>query len=159
LATAQWDKACATGDARFWVRKRRSGVSWGVAGTCVCQESCGRKKGDRHLLLERPFGCFAQKVPVPFFSLAAGRDRESSTWLRAIIPLHEAARRRSYWEWSKVCWPWAGLWREVIAGLVSFRPCGRVVAWCGPICVPVCAERSAAQDESLLVTGRWELER
>ena len=23
-------------------------------------------KGDRHLLPERPFGCFAQKVPVPF---------------------------------------------------------------------------------------------
>lgn len=28
----------------------------------------GREKGDRHLLPERPFGCFAQKVPVPFFS-------------------------------------------------------------------------------------------
>ena len=27
-----------------------------------------REKGDRHLLPERPFGCFAQKVPVPFFS-------------------------------------------------------------------------------------------
>ena len=26
----------------------------------------GRGKGDRHLLPERPFGCFAQKVPVPF---------------------------------------------------------------------------------------------
>jgi ABC-type Fe3+-hydroxamate transport system substrate-binding protein len=28
---------------------------------------CG--KGDRHLLPERPFGCFAQKVPVPFSAL------------------------------------------------------------------------------------------
>ncbi len=27
-----------------------------------------RKKGDRHHLPERPFGCFAQMVPVPFFS-------------------------------------------------------------------------------------------
>ena len=26
-----------------------------------------RGKGDRHLLPERPFGCFAQKVPVPVF--------------------------------------------------------------------------------------------
>jgi len=26
------------------------------------------KKGDRHLLPERPFGCFAQKVPVTFFT-------------------------------------------------------------------------------------------
>jgi hypothetical protein len=27
-------------------------------------------KGDRHLLPERPSGCFAQKVPVPFFPAA-----------------------------------------------------------------------------------------
>jgi hypothetical protein len=31
---------------------------------------CG--KGDRHLVPERPFGCFAQKVPV---TLSAGRER------------------------------------------------------------------------------------
>jgi molybdopterin converting factor small subunit len=28
----------------------------------------GGEKGDRNLLPERPEGCFAQKVPVPFFS-------------------------------------------------------------------------------------------
>jgi hypothetical protein len=27
----------------------------------------GVEKGDRHHLPERPFGCFAQMVPVPFF--------------------------------------------------------------------------------------------
>jgi hypothetical protein len=27
----------------------------------------GREKGDRHHLPERPGGCFAQMVPVPFF--------------------------------------------------------------------------------------------
>jgi len=30
-------------------------------------ENSGREKGDRHLLPERPEGCFAQKVPVTFF--------------------------------------------------------------------------------------------
>jgi 4-diphosphocytidyl-2-C-methyl-D-erythritol kinase len=34
--------------------------SWGPCATAA-------EKGDRHLLPERPFGCFAQKVPVPFF--------------------------------------------------------------------------------------------
>jgi hypothetical protein len=65
--------------------------------------------------------------------LGAGRDRESSTWLPAIYPVREDGegaglrtlgkepRRMGR---SKVCWPLAGLWREVIAGLVSFRPVG-----------------------------------
>ncbi len=28
------------------------------------------ENGDRHLLPERPFGCFAQKEPVPFLRLS-----------------------------------------------------------------------------------------
>ena len=31
------------------------------------------EKGDRNLLPERPFECFAQKVPVPFFSTDCSR--------------------------------------------------------------------------------------
>ncbi len=31
----------------------------------------GRKKGDSHLLPERPAGCFAQKVAVTFFAANA----------------------------------------------------------------------------------------
>ena len=33
----------------------------------VSQNERGPEKGDRHLLPERPSGCFAQKVPVTFF--------------------------------------------------------------------------------------------
>jgi len=37
-----------------------------VGGVIVGIRRAGAGKGDRHLLSERPFGCFAQKVPVPF---------------------------------------------------------------------------------------------
>ena len=44
------------------------------SGALSERDSSADGKGDRHLLPERPFGCFAQKVPVPFsrpFSEAA----------------------------------------------------------------------------------------
>jgi Mg2+-importing ATPase len=42
-----------------------------ILAICQCAEIDGPENGDRHLLQERPGGCFAQKVPVPVFR--AGR--------------------------------------------------------------------------------------
>jgi hypothetical protein len=40
-----------------------------------------RGKGDRHLLPERPFGCFAQKVPVTFSASVEADKRRIFTFL------------------------------------------------------------------------------
>jgi hypothetical protein len=50
---------------------------FGIMAQCHLREyplplpipSADSEKGDRHLLPERPYGCFAQKVPVTFFLL------------------------------------------------------------------------------------------
>ncbi len=54
-----------------------------AAAIVACKPPHTAGKGDRHLLPERPAGCFAQKVPVPFsgdvtFRIAGSGDEESA---------------------------------------------------------------------------------
>ena len=56
------DRQCGRGDEDY---KRVHGLLQSLTGP----KAAGAGKGDRHLLPERPFGCFAQKVPVPFSRL------------------------------------------------------------------------------------------
>jgi microcystin degradation protein MlrC len=63
-----------------------------------CQESAGDadEKGVRNLLPERPGGCFAQKVPDPFFActqLAQEVWRRRREYLPELVPVEEAVRR------------------------------------------------------------------
>jgi len=37
-------------------------------------QQCGLEKGDRYILPERPEGCFAQNVPVPFFQTSSHQE-------------------------------------------------------------------------------------
>jgi uncharacterized 2Fe-2S/4Fe-4S cluster protein (DUF4445 family) len=45
----------------------------------------GAGKGDRHLLPERPFGCFAQKVPVPFSGFSGSIHPRGRAYVLPVI--------------------------------------------------------------------------
>ena len=100
----------------------------------------GAGKGDRHLLPERPFGCFAQKVPVPFSGanrftqrriyrgfLRPGQSGRISAYARTMrlprrrfprVPRPPSLHRR-------------GRWNRSLDGPRSWR-CGRLMHLQGP---------------------------
>ena len=66
-----FDRYCRRAEKQLGVRYVRSFISRtyempGTRNLRVVYAGPGAGKGDRHLLPERPEGCFAQKVPVPF---------------------------------------------------------------------------------------------
>ena len=68
----------------LWVNRRRSGKR---------ARGSPRQKGDGSLLPKRPFGCSAQKTPVPF--LIRLRRRHAAGWTPVRRTLRRPTRRRS----------------------------------------------------------------
>ncbi len=65
----------------------------------LCNKASSGGKGDRHLLPERPGGCFAQKVPVPF----------SADWLLSRLP----------WMGRMLRWTQTAAFLDILALLVE----------------------------------------
>jgi oxygen-independent coproporphyrinogen-3 oxidase len=63
----------------------------------------GGGKGDRHLLPERPFGCFAQKVPVTFSAQTVADFQETLAAAMALAPTHVSCYGLIVEEGTPIC--------------------------------------------------------